>query len=33
MTDHGSYRADLRAFLEASYQMAGYPGSPTCCGR
>ena len=26
MTDHGSYRADLRAFLEASYQMAGHPG-------
>jgi AcrR family transcriptional regulator len=26
VTDHGSYRADLRAFLEASYQMAGYPG-------
>jgi AcrR family transcriptional regulator len=25
VTDHGSYRADLRAFLEASYQMAGYP--------
>ena len=26
VTDHGSYRADLRAFLEASYQMAGHPG-------
>jgi AcrR family transcriptional regulator len=25
VTDHGSYQADLRAFLEASYQMAGYP--------
>ncbi|HEX4089210.1 MAG TPA: TetR/AcrR family transcriptional regulator [Trebonia sp.] len=25
VTDHGSYRADLRAFLEASYQMAGHP--------
>ena len=25
VTDHGSYRADLRAFLEASYQMVGYP--------
>jgi len=26
VTDHGSYRADLRAFLEASYQMASHPG-------
>ena len=26
VTDRGSYRADLRAFLEASYEMAGYPG-------
>jgi AcrR family transcriptional regulator len=25
VTDHGSYRADLRAFLDASYQMASYP--------
>ncbi len=25
VTDHGSYRDDLRAFLEASYQMTGYP--------
>jgi AcrR family transcriptional regulator len=25
VTDHGSYRADLRAFLEASYRMAGHP--------
>lgn len=25
VTDHGSYRADLRAFLEASYAMAGLP--------
>lgn len=25
VTEHGSYRADLRAFLAASYQMAGYP--------
>ena len=23
VTDYGSYRADLRAFLEASYRMAG----------
>src|ERR1700735_2850142 len=26
VTDHGSYRADLRAFLAASSQMAGHPG-------
>jgi len=26
VTDHGGYRADLRAFLEASYQMATQPG-------
>jgi AcrR family transcriptional regulator len=26
VTDHGSYRADLRRFLEASYQMASHPG-------
>ena len=26
VTDHGSYRADLRVFLEASYRMASYPG-------
>jgi AcrR family transcriptional regulator len=26
VTDHGSYRADLRAFLEASYRMADQPG-------
>ena len=26
VTDHGSYRADLRAFLEASYQMRSHPG-------
>jgi AcrR family transcriptional regulator len=26
VTDHGSYRADLRAFLEASYAMATQPG-------
>jgi AcrR family transcriptional regulator len=25
VTDHGSYRADLRAFLEASYAMANVP--------
>jgi len=25
VTDHGSYRADLRAFLEASYRMADQP--------
>jgi AcrR family transcriptional regulator len=25
VTDHGSYRADLRAFLKASYRMAGEP--------
>jgi AcrR family transcriptional regulator len=25
VTDHGSYRADLRAFLEASYQLANVP--------
>jgi AcrR family transcriptional regulator len=25
VTDHGSYQADLRAFLEASYAMAGIP--------
>ena len=26
VTDHGSDRSDLRAFLEASYQMAGHSG-------
>jgi len=26
VSDHGSYRADLRTFLEASYEMAGHPG-------
>jgi len=25
VTDHGSYRSDLRAFLEASYQIVNYP--------
>lgn len=25
VTDHGSYRADLREFLQASYRMASYP--------
>jgi AcrR family transcriptional regulator len=25
VTDHGSYQADLRAFLEASYAIAGIP--------
>ena len=25
ITDHGSYRADLRAFLDASYQIANHP--------
>jgi AcrR family transcriptional regulator len=25
VTDHGSYRADLRAFLEASYQLGNVP--------
>jgi AcrR family transcriptional regulator len=25
VTDYGSYRADLRAFLEASYRMASFP--------
>lgn len=25
ITDHGSYHADLRAFLEASYQIANHP--------
>jgi AcrR family transcriptional regulator len=29
VTDQGSYRADLRAFLEASYKLANdYPGLP-----
>ena len=26
VTDRGSYRADLRGFLEASYRMASHPG-------
>jgi AcrR family transcriptional regulator len=25
VTDHGSYQSDLRAFLEASYQIANFP--------